>query len=208
MTTPIPPTTTGAALRFMSLQGRRGTWPVNAGSALFPVRGQCARPTNERRDGRSPDSPISALWPPSRRFLQWPVGRKLPAYSCGYSLGIPPSSLLAVSSPLTSVRCANPDSTIYGYCRNFVRVMSNGPGIALLCRRGCERTALARSVVDPAYGLDACVEGVLDRAHFADEIGVLANARLRVAPREDDAGARRAGFQALDYGRFGQIVVS
>ena len=63
---------------------------------LFPVRGQWARPTNERRDGRSPDSPIDASRPPSRSSLQWLMGRKLPAYSCGYSLGIPPSSLLAV----------------------------------------------------------------------------------------------------------------
>ena len=63
---------------------------------LFPVRGQWARPTNERRDGRSPDSPINASWPPSRSSLQWLIGRKLPDYSCGYSLGISPSSLLAV----------------------------------------------------------------------------------------------------------------
>ena len=34
--------------------GRRGT------EVLFPVRGQWARPPNERRDGRSPGSPISA----------------------------------------------------------------------------------------------------------------------------------------------------
>ena len=76
----------------MSLPGRRG---IGRPPMLAPARRQCARPTNERRDGRSPGSPIIAFWPPSRSNLQWLVGRKLPAYSCGYSLGFAPSSLLA-----------------------------------------------------------------------------------------------------------------
>ena len=101
----------GAALVACRYQGEGapGKAPM-----LAPVRGQCARPTNERRDGRSPGSPIVAFWPPSRRCLQWPVGRKLPAYSCGYSLGITPSSLVA----------ALPGSTICVHCRKIVRHVS------------------------------------------------------------------------------------
>jgi len=146
----------------------------------FPPAENYSRPPDERRDGRSPGSPIVisgrlpraiapvAVWP-STPGSQLRVQRRI---HIGFPLSFP--------------------------CRkhhlNVVMLQASRPvNTAAITGR-----AAKWSEVDATLGFEPRFEGVLHLDHLADKIGIVAKFGFGIAPRQDDAGLAVARFQSLE----------